>query len=286
MISTIYSPAKINIFLKIEGRENGSGMHFINSLFAPIDLFDEIDIEESASFSVVTEGIAENIPTEKNIIFKAYAALQGYAGKKLPEFDVKIRKTIPSGAGLGGGSSNAAAFLKFLNEYCQLNLNLAQLIEIASRIGSDVPFFIYGKPAIVKGLGEKTEPVDLPESDNFFVLVNPEIHVNTGLAYSLFDKIYPDCNTKNRVPEHFSWKNEEIFNDFEEIVFAEFPEIARVKTELELAGASKVFMSGSGSTLVAMTETGETAQKIVAEFSKRFKTVRIIGFQTAVTFPD
>jgi 4-diphosphocytidyl-2-C-methyl-D-erythritol kinase len=278
MISTIYSPAKINIFLKIEGRESESGMHFINSLFAPIDLFDTIEIAESGSFSVVTEGISENIPTEKNIIFKAYSALQSYIGKELPKFDVIIRKTIPSGAGLGGGSSNAAAFLKFLNEYCKLNLSLAQLVEIASKIGSDVPFFVLGKPAVVKGLGEKTEPVDLPQSDDFFVLVNPEIHVNTGLAYSLFDKSYPNCDTKNRVPEHFSWKNDDIFNDFEEIVFAEFPKIARVKTELELAGASKVFMSGSGSTLIAMTKSEDTAGKIVSEFSERFKTVRKINF--------
>ena len=278
MISTIYSPAKINIFLKIEGRESESGMHFINSLFAPIDLFDTIVIEERASFSVVTEGISENIPTEKNIIFKAYSALQSYIGKELPKFEVIIRKTIPSGAGLGGGSSNAAAFLKFLNEYCKLDLSLTQLIDIASKVGSDVPFFVLGKPAVVKGLGEKTEPVHLPQSDDFFVLVNPEIHVNTGLAYSLFDKSYPNCDTKNCVPEHFSWKNEDIFNDFEEIVFAEFPEIAQVKTELEAMGAHKVFMSGSGSTLIAMTKSEDTAGKIVSEFSKRFKTVRKINF--------
>ena len=276
MISRIYSPAKINIFLKIEGRELTSGMHFINSLFAPIDLFDTIEIEESSVFSITTEGISENIPTEKNIIFKAHLALQNYLGRELPKFDVRIRKSIPGGAGLGGGSSNAAAFLKFLNGYCKLDLSLAQLVDIASKIGSDVPFFVLGKPAVVKGLGEKTEPVHLPQSDDFFVLVNPEIHVNTGLAYSLFDKFYPNCDTLNRVPEHFSWKNEDIFNDFEEIVFAEFPEIARVKAELEAAGAHKVFMSGSGSTLIAMTKSEDTAGKIVSEFSKRFKTVRKI----------
>ena len=276
MISQVYSPAKINIFLKIEGREVKSGMHFINSLFAPIDLFDTIEIAESSVFSITTEGISENIPTEKNIIFKAHSALQNYIGKELPKFEVKIRKSIPSGAGLGGGSSNAAAFLKFMNGYCKLDLNLAQLIEIASKVGSDVPFFVLGKPAVVKGLGEKTEPVHLPQTDDFFVLVNPEIHVNTGLAYSLFDKKFPNCDTSNRVPERFSWKNEDIFNDFEEIVFAEFPEIARVKTELKDAGAHKVFMSGSGSTLIAMTKSEDVSGKIVSEFSKRFKTVRKI----------
>ena len=278
MISTIYSPAKINIFLKIEGRDKASGMHFLRSLFAPIDICDKLEIEESGTFSVVTSGIAEEIPTEKNIVFKAYSALRNYVGKEIPEFSVKIEKSIPTGAGLGGGSSNAAAFLKFANERCKLNLSLAQLIEIASKIGSDVPFFILGKPAIVSGTGEKIEAVELPESGKFFVLVNPEIHVDTKLAYSLFDKTYPDCGTSNRVPENFSWKKEHIFNDFEEIVFSEFPAIAEVKTELELTGASKVFMSGSGSTLVAMTENEETARKIVAEFSKRFRTVRRIGF--------
>ena len=277
MISQVYSPAKINIFLKIEGRNKASGMHFLRSLFAPIDIFDKLEIEESAAFSVVTNGIAEEIPTEKNIVFKAYSALRNYIGKELPEFSVKIEKSIPTGAGLGGGSSNAAAFLKFVNEYCNLDLSLTQLIEIASKIGSDVPFFIIGKPAIVSGTGEKIETVELPESGKFFVLVNPGIHVDTKLAYSLFDKTYHDCGTSNRVPEQFSWEKEHIFNDFEEIVFAEFPKIARVKTELEFSGASKVFMSGSGSTLVAMTETEETARKIVTDFSKRFKTVRRIG---------
>ena len=276
MISTIYSPAKINIFLKIEGRDKASGMHFLRSLFAPIDICDKLEIEESSSFSVATNGIAEEIPTEKNIVFKAYSALRTYIGKELPEFSVKIEKSIPTGAGLGGGSSNAAAFLKFVNEKCKLDLSLTQLIEIASEIGSDVPFFILGKPAIVSGTGEKIETVELPESGKFFVLVNPEIHVDTKLAYSLFDKTYPDCGTSNRVPENFSWKKEHIFNDFEEIVFSEFPAIAEVKTELETLGAHKVFMSGSGSTLVAMTENEETAQKIVAEFSKRFRTVRKI----------
>ncbi len=278
MISTIYSPAKINIFLKIEGRDKASGMHFLRSLFAPIDICDKLEIEESSSFSVVTEGISEEIPTEKNIVFKAYSALRTYIGKELPEFSVKIEKSIPTGAGLGGGSSNAAAFLKFVNEKCKLDLSLTQLIEIASKIGSDVPFFVLGRPALVKGLGEKMEPIELPPSDDFFVLVNPEIHVNTGLAYSLFDKKFPNCDTSNRVPEHFSWKNEDIFNDFEEIVFAEFPEIARVKAELETLGAHKVFMSGSGSTLIAMTKSEDTARKIVAEFSKKFKTVGRIGF--------
>lgn len=276
MISIIYSPAKINIFLKIEGRDKASGMHFLRSLFAPVDICDKLEIEESSSFSVVTEGISEKIPTEKNIVFKAYSALRTYVGKELPEFSVKIRKMIPSGAGLGGGSSNAAAFLKFVNEKCKLDLSLTQLIEIASKIGSDVPFFILGKPAIVSGTGEKIETVELPESGKFFVLVNPEIHVDTKLAYSLFDKTYPDGGTSNRVPEQFSWGKEHIFNDFEEIVFSEFPGIAEVKTELELAGASKVFMSGSGSTLIAMTKSEDTAGKIVSEFSKRFKTVKKI----------
>lgn len=280
MISTIYSPAKINIFLKIEGRDKASGMHFLRSLFAPIDICDKLEIEESDTFSVVTNGIAEEIPTEKNIVFKAYSALRNYVGKEIPKFSVKIEKSIPTGAGLGGGSSNAAAFLKFVNEKNNLNLSLIQLVEIASKIGSDVPFFILGKPAIVSGTGEKIETVELPESGKFFVLVNPEIHVDTKLAYSLFDKKYPACDTKNRVPGHFSWKNEDIFNDFEEIVFAEFPEIACVKTELEASGAYKVFMSGSGSTLVAMTENEETSQKIVAEFSKKFKTVRRITTTT------
>jgi len=140
MISTIYSPAKINIFLKIEGCDKASGMHFLRSLFAPIDICDKLEIEESAAFSVVTNGIAENIPTEKNIVFKAYSALRNYVGREIPKFSVKIKKSIPTGAGLGGGSSNAATFLKFANEKSKLDLSLTQLIEIASQTGATFRF--------------------------------------------------------------------------------------------------------------------------------------------------
>lgn len=275
MKSIIYSPAKINIFLKIEGKDKISGMHFIRSLFSPTDFCDRLEIEENNRFSVVTEGIDEPIPTEKNIIFKVWSAAAEYIGQDLPKFSVRIEKSIPTGAGLGGGSSNAAAFLSFLNDYAGLGLDISQLSEIAIKTGSDVPFFLHGKAAVVSGLGDMIEPCDLPESCCSFVLLNPDVHVDTKLAYSLFDRKYPEFCTEKKVTQPFRWQKEQIFNDFEEVVFEAFPKIAEVKSELEKAGAFKVFMSGSGSTLVAMTDD-KAAERMVSEFSGKFRTVRKI----------
>ena len=149
------SPAKINLFLNILGKESANGYHYLKMLMAPISIYDTLYVEEASEFSIILKNSPEDIPIEKNIIYKIYNSVQNYVGKKLPKFNVILEKNIPSGAGMGGGSSNGASFLLFLNEHLSLDLNISEMVSISSRVGSDIPFFLYKSPAIVEGLVKK-----------------------------------------------------------------------------------------------------------------------------------
>ncbi|HOB72664.1 MAG TPA: 4-(cytidine 5'-diphospho)-2-C-methyl-D-erythritol kinase, partial [bacterium] len=182
------TPAKINAFLKITGKDEVSGMHYIESLMIPVNLYDVLKIKESPEFEIETSGINEVIPKEKNIIFKTFNSFKSYINMPVPDFKIILEKSIPTGAGLGGGSSNAAGFIMFLNKYLGLDLSLKRLNEIASSVGSDVPFFLYGSPAFISGKGEIVEPLKLERVNKYLLLLYPEIIVNTRNAYALFDK--------------------------------------------------------------------------------------------------
>jgi 4-diphosphocytidyl-2-C-methyl-D-erythritol kinase len=287
MYTEIKTPAKINTFLKITGRDESSGLHYIESLMIPVDLFDTIKISESSKFKVETRGINEVIPTEKNIIFKAFNNFKSYIDMPVPDFRITLEKSIPTGAGLGGGSSNAAGFIMFLNEYMGLDLSLKSLNKIASSVGSDVPFFLYGSPAFISGKGEIVEPVKIEHVNKYLLLLYPEIIVNTRSAYALFDKKKltksgpVNINTVRQTGTGSlkDW-TKSIFNDFEDVVFEEYPVLTKIRYRLMLAGAEKVFMSGSGSSLIALFDSDSLRQKALDEFSDRFVTVRKIELLT------
>jgi len=275
MTKILTSHAKINLFLKLEGNDETAKRHRIRSLMVPVTLADRLIIEPADSFSVETECISEQIPSEKNIVFKSYVLMENYIGRKLPAMKVVIEKSIPTGAGLGGGSSNAATFLLFLNKEFSLGLNIDQISEVAARVGSDVPFFLYKSAAVISGFGETIRPVKIPAYDGFFTLVYPNFPMNTALAYSLFDK---QCKGYSALPEdfEFAWDDEHIFNDFESVVFDYLPRLKELKEKLQNLGAERVFMSGSGSTLIAMTRT-EEVQEILCEEMKKDCTVHKIS---------
>lgn len=287
MKSIIKTPAKINLFLKITGIDPVSGLHFLETLMSPINLFDELEITPSRDFSIEIKGLKEVVLTEKNIVYKVYEAVKNYTGETLPRFSIKIKKNIPAGAGLGGGSSNGAGFLLFLNSYCNLSLNMAQLVEIAFETGSDVPFFLYNSPAVVSGTGNIIEPVEISPIHCNMLLIYPGISIDTKLAYSLYDKkkltnyrcvdIYP-----LREKTQGSLKNwtSEIVNDFEETVFEHWPEIYELKLSLERFGAQKVFMSGSGSSLVAIFESNEVKRDAKEHFFQEGRVVKNIKLLT------
>ncbi len=281
------TPAKINAFLKITGKDEVSGMHYIESLMIPVNLYDVLKIKENPEFEIETSGINEVIPKEKNIIFKAFNSFKSYINMPVPDFKIILEKSIPTGAGLGGGSSNAAGFIMFLNKYLGLDLSLKRLNEIASSVGSDVPFFLYGSPAFISGKGEIVEPLKLERVNKYLLLLYPEIIVNTRNAYALFDKKKltksGSVNINNvRQTGTGSLKDwtKSIFNDFEDVVFEEYPLLADVRNRLMLSGAEKVFMSGSGSSLIAIFGTDKARENALDEFSDKFATVRKIELLT------
>jgi len=281
------TPAKINAFLKITGKDEVSGMHYIESLMIPVNLYDVLKIKESPEFEIETSGINEVIPKEKNIIFKAFNSFKSYINMPVPDFKIILEKSIPTGAGLGGGSSNAAGFIMFLNKYLGLDLSLKRLNEIASSVGSDVPFFLYGSPAFISGKGEIVEPLKLERVNKYLLLLYPEIIVNTRNAYALFDKkkltksgaVNINSVRQTGTGSLKDW-TKSIFNDFEDVIFEEYPLLADVRNRLMLSGAEKVFMSGSGSSLIAIFGTDKARENALDEFSDKFATVRKIELLT------
>ncbi|NWF49942.1 MAG: 4-(cytidine 5'-diphospho)-2-C-methyl-D-erythritol kinase [Ignavibacteriaceae bacterium] len=267
----IKSPCKINLGLNIL-RKREDGYHDIETIFYPLDFFDTIYFEKSdhTSFDSNSNGL---INQKSNLILDAKTALESYVGNTL---NVKIRldKRVMIGAGLGGGSSNAAFTLKALNQLYDLNLSDSALLNIASGIGSDVAFFIYSKPAFAISRGEKLEFIDL-KIESPILIVNPGIHISTKWAYQNISPSIPKENLKDIIRIHSndikSWKGK-ITNDFEQVVFKAHPEIEGIKNKLYDLGASFSLMSGSGSTVYGIFEDSEAAANSEIYFKEKYYT--------------
>jgi len=239
------SRAKINLGLNIVSKRD-DGYHNIETVFYPINLFDEIEFIESNTFSIECD--RSEIPTDKsNLIWKAKDILQNETKKEI-NYKVQLAKRIPSFAGLGGGSSNAAEALKALNEICKINFSKNDLNELASKIGADVPFFLEDKPCFARGKGEKLFPLSDFHLDNKIIVVYPGIRISTAWAYGQLKPKRPKFNLSSLKSYNDFLKNKNhIINDFEEIVFQHHPEIGEIKNILIEKGAIYSSLSGSGS---------------------------------------
>jgi 4-(cytidine 5'-diphospho)-2-C-methyl-D-erythritol kinase len=262
----VFSNAKINIGLNVF-EKNEDGYHDIDSIMVPVTLADEMEIEiynESGNLDI--ECSEKKIPTdERNILYKAYKVFFENIETKELKIKVLLKKNIPSEAGLGGGSSNAAFFLKVLNEYSGNIYSLEELEKISMRIGSDVPFFIKNKTARVSGKGEKIREVENNLEDGL-ILIKPEFGVSTKEAYnnfdnldekkySNFDEIESCLKTNNRVGIE---KN--IENSLEQAIENNI-DIKMLKMTLNAVLPNKrFFMSGSGSTYYTFVTETERAQ--------------------------
>lgn len=262
----VFSNAKINIGLNVF-EKNEDGYHDIDSIMVPVTLADEMEIEiynESGNLEI--ECSEKKIPTdERNILYKAYKVFFENIETKELKIKVLLKKNIPSEAGLGGGSSNAAFFLKVLNEYSGNIYSLEELEKISMRIGSDVPFFIKNKTARVGGKGEKIREVENNLEDSL-ILIKPEFGVSTKEAYnnfdnldekkySNFDEIESCLKTNNRVGIE---KN--IENSLEQAIENNI-DIKILKMTLNAVLPNKrFFMSGSGSTYYTFVTETERAQ--------------------------
>lgn len=245
----VFPNCKINLGLQIKDRRE-DGFHDLETVFFPIGITDALEAVHSPTgeTTLTVTGVAIDAHAEDNICLKAYRLLQQHF-PELPTLHIHLHKTIPSGAGLGGGSADGAFMLRLLNQKFNLGLTKEALIPMALQLGSDCPFFIRNEPCYATGRGERMDPIPLDLSAYQLVLVNPGIHVNTGWA---FKQLHP--NRKHEplraviaLPVQ-EWKSRMI-NDFEVPVFKEYPEIGQIHDHLYASGALFAGMSGSGSTV-------------------------------------
>jgi len=240
-----YANAKINIGLHITGRR-ADGYHDIETVFYPFGRYDILEMTEKKSGQTSLEVSGMALPADAdNLCLRAYRLLR--RRHDLPPVHIHLHKQIPFGAGLGGGSSDAATVLKMLNERYGLGLSTAELEELAAKLGTDCPFFIRNVPAYATGIGTELSPVALDLKAYRLLLVKPDVHVSTAQAYQ---DVRPkpagtDLREAIQLPLR-EWKDC-IRNDFEEAVFVRHPAIAEIKQAMYAAGAVYAAMSGSGS---------------------------------------
>lgn len=239
-----FPPCKINLGLNIL-RRRADGYHDIETCFYPVPWTDILEIIRSDTFDFAVSGLPVPGPVADNLCVRAYEILE--KDLKIGPVKMHLHKTIPMGAGLGGGSSDAAHVLRLLNELFMVNLGNERLKEYASLLGSDCAFFISGKPAFATGRGEQLQELTVDLENEFLVIIAPEIHVATAAAYANVTPGRPDIPCNRIVSEMpvSEWKNN-LRNDFEASVFRQHPIIDHIKQSLYHAGASYAGMSGSG----------------------------------------
>ena len=245
-----YPNAKINLGLNIV-EKRPDGYHNLETVFYPINLQDALEVnlrEGEDEFSLKVSGVSIEGKPEDNLVVKAYRLLKkDYPN--MPAIDIHMYKHIPTGAGLGGGSADAAFMIKLLNEKFKLNLSIEKMEEYAAILGADCAFFIQNKPVFASGIGNIFEPIQLSLKGYYLVLVKPDIFVSTKDAFAHITPKKPTQSLKEiiRMPVE-TWRAT-MKNDFEESVFQKFPEIAAIKDKLYDLGAIYASMSGSGSSV-------------------------------------
>lgn len=251
------SNCKINIGLNITEKRITDGYHLLESLFYPIyglaDLVEVVRSNEPQRVIFSQSGLIVDAPTEKNLCVKAYNAFA--ARYDIGAVKIHLHKKIPFGAGIGGGSSNAATVIVALNQLFDMQLSDSELCKVASMVGSDVPFFIYNCPKYVTGTGDILNDTDLNLSGRYVTLVKPDFSVNTAQAYSMITPSQPKIALKELLNQDFStWRNN-IKNDFEAPIFSLNPLLGEIKSRLYDLGAVYVSMSGSGSVIYAISDS-------------------------------
>ena len=252
----VFPNAKINIGLDITARRP-DGYHDICSVLYPLPWRDILEIipaaGESTTLTVTGRGV--DCPPHKNLVMKAYNALDTEVN--LPAVDIFLHKVIPDGAGLGGGSADAAFTLKALDTLFDLRLGDDRLADIASGLGADCPFFIYNKPMLATGTGTTLSPLDISLAGYGIIVIKPQVSVPTAKAYAGVTPEVPPLSLDRIMAETSpaGWKAT-VKNDFETTVFSLHPVISELKDRLYAEGAVYASMSGSGSAVYGIFDTG------------------------------
>jgi 4-diphosphocytidyl-2-C-methyl-D-erythritol kinase len=252
----LFPPAKVNLGLNVLHKRS-DGYHAIETGMLEVPFYDVLELLPSENTSFRQSGLEISGNVEDNLCMKAFRLME--STYDIPSVYMHLRKQIPFGAGLGGGSADATFVLKGLNQLFSLQLDENQLRFLAAQLGSDCPFFVSGGAALASGRGEEINPIDLPLTGFWIKLVNPGIHVSTAEAYSgvRFTASSRDELASVLFGPRESWK-ERLKNDFEPSIFERYPVIGQLKDQLYEEGAFYAAMSGSGSTLFGLYENEPT----------------------------
>jgi 4-diphosphocytidyl-2-C-methyl-D-erythritol kinase len=254
-----FPPCKINLGLNILSKRP-DGYHNLETCFFPLPWTDILEIIPSDVSIFSSSGNAIPGRAEENLCLKAYSLLK--KDFDLPPVKIHLHKIIPTGAGLGGGSSDAASTLRLLNAIFELNISAANLMSYAASVGSDCAFFIHDKPMLGLGRGEVLTEIDIRLKGKFLMLVNPQIHVATAEAFATVKPNKPEFSLQHVLTTHAlnDWKDA-VKNDFEESVFEKHPEIKNIKEKMYSLGAIYASMSGSGSSVFGIFDSPIEAEK-------------------------
>ena len=265
----VFSPAKLNLSLFI-GEKRKDSFHTIYSLMVPLKSFGDTLTFSQTQKKKITLHCNLFLPQKQNLIWKA-ADLFFKTARLTPSYSIRLQKNIPVGAGLGGGSSNAATTLSTLNKLYRSPLSFQELEKLALHLGSDVPFFLYAHPAYVSGRGEKIKPLHLPLKE-WFLILNPGFSISTPWAYAQWDKANrANSLTKRRgdVKKYtFFLKKGHWENDFEKVIFPAYPKLEEAKKILMTQGASSAGLSGSGPSLYGVFEKKKMAERAANYFNQ------------------
>ena len=238
--------SKINIGLNVVSKRQ-DGYHNLETIFYPISLCDSLEIVESQQDSLCTYGFEIAGDVNHNLVVKALKLMREYA--EIPPQTIHLSKTVPMGAGLGGGSADASYMLRMLNEKYAVGMTNEKLEELAAKLGADCDVFIKNKPTFATGIGNVFSSVEVNLNGYFLVVVKPEVNVPTAKAFSLIRPKSPTFDLKESVKLPIEKWKDFIKNDFEESVFYHYPEIERIKDRLYEYGALYASMSGSGASV-------------------------------------
>jgi len=244
----VYPHCKINLGLQILNKRE-DGFHELETLFYPLSLCDALEIIPASDGKTEIYNSGEEIPGPAidNLCIKAWQIL--HKNHAIPPVKIHLHKVIPTGAGLGGGSSDAAFTLKTLNELFDIKISPVKLKQYASELGSDCSFFLEDSPAYATGRGEILSPYPLSLNRLYLLLVKPDIHISTAEAYAGISPAKPEIPLKEILAYPIEKWSINLKNDFEKNIFNKYPEIKKIKTELYNMGAIYASMSGSGASV-------------------------------------
>ena len=259
--------AKINLGLYVVERRS-DGYHNLETIFYPIPLCDELSIEPANEDSLLVEGLSVEGQWRDNLVWRVVTLLRD-EGFPIPPVAIRLHKITPMGAGLGGGSSDAAHAMLMLNEMFRLGLSDDDMERRLSRLGADCPFFVRRQPVFATGIGDQFTPVSVNLSGLHLLLVKPSDHVSTREAYSAVRPQQPQHPLQESILRPIQEWQQLVSNDFEQSVFPLHPTIADIKADLIRQGALYAAMSGSGSAVFGLFAQAPSPQ-LLASFAPHF----------------